>query len=239
MRTRVVILLSVLATAGAMPLAAQALEPIETWLADRGAEGSVLMFRNNNHFRVRITTIRLMGCQNTNPHCGTVDPRATLGPGETRDVLTVRPDSRTEGFSFTYSYTWVAADGSQPGAPAAAQPEAPVRPEDHVLTSAEAQQLGGRFAGIKVAADSVVMNAGQLLNMSQVPVYAVDSSGTVLGRVPMDAVGATRGAVTVAGPQFISALMAGTGTVMLRLPGSYWADPARPRPTGQLRVVVR
>lgn len=239
MRARVLILLSVLATAGTMPLAAQALEPIETWLADRGAEGSVLMFRNNHHFRVRITTIRLEGCQNTNPHCGTVDPRATLGPGETRDVLTVRPDTRTEGFSFTYSYTWVSADGSQPGAPVAAPPAAPARPEDRLLTSAEAQQLGARFAGIKVAADSVVMHAGQFFNLSQVPVYAVDSSGTVLGRVPVDAVGATRGAVTVAGPQFVSALMAGTGTVMLRLQGAWWADPARPRPTGQLRVVVQ
>ncbi|HEY2804628.1 MAG TPA: hypothetical protein VGI92_02100 [Gemmatimonadales bacterium] len=90
-----------------------ALEPVSTWMDDRGSEGFVVMFKNNRREPTRITQIELFDCVNTSPSCGRVDPRLVLAPGQERDGLTVRPFDQRQAFSFHYRYTWAAETPAQ------------------------------------------------------------------------------------------------------------------------------
>jgi len=49
--------------------AISSLEPVETWMENRQGEGNLIFFRNNTRGQIRITTIRLLQCQNTSPSC--------------------------------------------------------------------------------------------------------------------------------------------------------------------------
>jgi hypothetical protein len=224
------------------------LEPVETWLQDRGPEGNAIVFRNNTRQQIRISTIQLLQCENTSPACATLHPNVVLDPGQTRDGMIVRPFDRQQGYRFTYQYhyEYVAA------APGAAAPPGPpgttrvtsrsivdtVLVRGNALRPEEARALGARFHGIRLRADSVVMQVGQTFGLTSLEVLAVDSAGHSLGVIPFFDAGLTSGAIVMSAPMRIMAVMPGVSQVTVRVSRAFWPDSTRPRPEAFLRVVV-
>jgi hypothetical protein len=221
--------------------AINSLEPVETWMENRQGEGNLIFFRNNTRGQIRITTIRLLQCQNTSPSCRTVNPNLVLDPGQVRDGLTVRAMDPRESFSFTYQYTWEQG-GSPPAAPPATAPGAVterVFVNERPLDPASARALGDRFRGIRVMADSVVIALGQRFSLGELRVVAVDSAGREVGRLAAFDVGMTPGAVVLTGPTMVMAVDHGVSYLTITVPAVMWFDSSRPRPQARVRMVVR
>ena len=227
--------------------AISSLEPVETWMQDRGPEGNAIVFRNNTRQQIRITSVQLLQCQNTSPSCGTLHPNVVLDPGQTRDGMIVRPFDRQQGFSFTYQYNWdyiqpapaappISAANSGRPAPAAAPPPGPALP---ILRAEDAHALGARFAGIRVRADSVVIQLGRSFDLSNLEIQALDSAGHPLGRLVYFDAAVPNGAVVSSRPGWVMAVMAGEEMVTFRVPSSAWPNDPKPRPEARVRFVVR
>ena len=233
------------ATQGMQAIAS--LEPVETWMQDRGPEGNAIVFRNNTRQQILITTIQLLQCQNTSPSCGTLRPNVVLDPGQTRDGMIVRPFDRQQGFGFTYQYNWTylqpAATAAAPPAPgrtaAAPAPAPPTGPALPILRAEDARALGARFAGIRVRADSVVIQLGRSFDLSNLEIQALDSAGHPLGRLVYFDAAVPNGAVVSSRPGWVMAVMAGEEIVTFRVPGSAWPNDPKPRPEARVRFVVR
>lgn len=71
-------------------------------------DGQYLYVENNSSEPIVITSVVLLDCENTRPHCGRSAFRVRLQPGERRNVVTVRADNAGRPYSFRYTYAWEA-----------------------------------------------------------------------------------------------------------------------------------
>ena len=88
------------------PAVTPAHQSLETWTEElpQGA-GFRIMIRNNTHQAVRLTTIELYDCQNVNQVCARTQLGIRLAPGQTTEVLEVRPALPNYEFSFNYRFS--------------------------------------------------------------------------------------------------------------------------------------
>lgn len=71
-----------------------------------GAAGRSISASNLGETSVTITALRLRSCQNVATRCGTHRLKFDLGPGETVEMMSVRPRRLGEAYSFRVSADW-------------------------------------------------------------------------------------------------------------------------------------
>lgn len=117
--------------------------------------------------------------------------------------------------------------------------EPPAAGAEPMLTAA----LPPAAAGVRLVPDSVVLRVGDTLGLRSVRLLAVDSSGAILGRLPLFDVssgpmgGAPR-AIRISGFMEIVAARAGRDSIMLGVPAFQWQNSG-PAPRAPLRIIVR
>jgi hypothetical protein len=87
------------------PAVTAAGERVTAWTEADG-RGFRVYLRNNTATSIRITQFELYDCENADHACQPYDPRLVLGPGQSVEVLTVRPALPNYEFSFRYRYSW-------------------------------------------------------------------------------------------------------------------------------------
>jgi hypothetical protein len=87
------------------PVVSAAGERVSAWTEADG-RGFRVYLRNNTDASIRITQFELYDCENADHACQPYDPQLVLGPGQSVEVVTVRPALANYEFSFRYRYSW-------------------------------------------------------------------------------------------------------------------------------------
>ena len=113
-----------------------------------------------------------------------------------------------------------------------------MRVPDGFMTPDAAKALGSRFVGVRLVPDSVAIRVGDTLLFDRVALLAVDSSGRVLGRLPIFNTRMPAGAAEIL--LFRGALgdHPGLSVMTIGVPHPFWGRADAPPPAGQLKISV-
>jgi hypothetical protein len=79
-----------------------------------GGEAQVIVVTNRSTVPVVVTGVQLISCENIKTRCDEGHRlKVSVGPGQRRTVMTVRPDNPNRGHGFRFNYTWT-AEGTNP-----------------------------------------------------------------------------------------------------------------------------
>ena len=82
-------------------------EPVSAWNEDeQPGPGFRLYLRNNTAAPIRISSVQLYDCENVDHACLPFDPRVVLRPGQSTEIMTVRPGLPNYPFSFHWRFNW-------------------------------------------------------------------------------------------------------------------------------------
>jgi hypothetical protein len=113
-----------------------------------------------------------------------------------------------------------------------------VRLPEGMMTPDAAKALGSRFVAARVIPDSVDLRVGDTLSFTTIQLVAIDSTGAILGRLPIFDTRMPAGAAVLVLFRGARGGRPGVSTMTLGVPRPFWYRTDQAPPAAQLRINV-